>query len=359
MKLKQVPEDFAVSEIIEVPKKTSGDQTYFWLTKKNWTTDSAVREIARRLGISGRRFKFAGSKDKVAVTKQLVSVFKISAERLQGLELRDISLEIAGQGDKPVSLGTLTGNSFAITVRDLAKKDLNKLKRNFHAIKKSGFKNYFGEQRFGIGNTSLIGKAILRGLLGEAVKEMLCFTAKDEGEERKGFRKFARKNWGKWKAISEKVPKSLGLEKSVVEWLVKQPNDFAGALRTLPKHVRKLHVYAYQSYLWNSALAKVKSPRRKGFPVPGFKTKLGKDAFSEEIKKLLKKDSLDLESFLCKRMPELAVEGDMRKALIKPKKLKVYTAEKDELNPGTSKILLNFELPKGCYATVLLKFLFS
>ena len=359
MKLKQVPEDFIVEEIITVPKSKKDEQTYFWLTKRNWTTEAAIREISRRLGVSNRRFKFAGSKDRIAATKQLVSAFKVPAERLQGLKLRDISMEIAGQGDKPVSLGTLTGNKFTITVRDLSKKDLEKLKRNFPAIKKSGFKNYFGEQRFGIGNTHLIGKAILRGLLGEAVKEMLCFTAKDEGEERKDFRKFARKNLGKWKAISEKFPKSLGLEKPAVEWLVKQPNDFAGALRTLPKHIRKLYVHAYQSHLWNSALASVKSIGKKELPVPGYDTKLGKDKFSMAIKDLLEKDNLTLDSFRNSRMPEIAVKGDYRSAIVKATGLSMGELETDELNKGKNKIVLKFELPKGSYATVLLKFLFS
>ncbi|HKZ49706.1 MAG TPA: tRNA pseudouridine(13) synthase TruD, partial [Candidatus Nanoarchaeia archaeon] len=71
MKLKQVPEDFIVEEIITVPKSKKDEQTYFWLTKRNWTTEAAIREISRRLGVSNRRFKFAGSKDRIAATKQL------------------------------------------------------------------------------------------------------------------------------------------------------------------------------------------------------------------------------------------------------------------------------------------------
>jgi tRNA pseudouridine13 synthase len=326
MKTKQLPEDFVVEEIISIPKG-GGEQTYFWLTKKNWTTEAAIREVSRRLGISGRRFKFAGSKDRIAVTKQLVSVFKVPKERLENLSIKDIQIQIAGQGDAPISLGTLKGNRFEITARDLAKKDLEKLKKNLPAAKNKGFRNYFGEQRFGFGNTHLIGKAILQGDLKGAVKELL---------KQKEFR----------------------LEKSVALWLERQPSDFAGALRTLPKHIRKLYVHAYQSYLWNSALEKLSTPKGK-LPVPGFKTKLSRDKFSKEIKKLLEKDFLSLESFLCRRMPELAVEGDKRQAIVKPKKLKAFPEETDELNKSKSKVLLKFELPKGCYATVLLKFLFS
>src|SRR3990172_7057516 len=102
MKIKQVPEDFEVDEIVDLIDKTkpSGEQTYFFVIKKNWTTESAIREISKRLGVSQRRFKFAGSKDKFAITKQSVSGFKIPEENLLRLKIKDISLAIIGKGDE-------------------------------------------------------------------------------------------------------------------------------------------------------------------------------------------------------------------------------------------------------------------
>jgi len=357
MKIKQVPEDFVVEEIIDLHAEKKGDQTYFWLIKKNWTTEKAIREIAGRLygfgGISYRRFKFAGNKDRVAVTRQAVSGFKVYPEYLRKLQLKDIRLEIIGFGDTPISLGSLKGNRFTITIRDLTKKELAKIKKNIPGIKK-GFRNYFGAQRFGLGNTHLIGKEIIRGYFEQAVKVMLWhFKTSNDNNERKKFRTFAKKNWGKWDELLEKLPKELYLEKSVLQWLARNPTDFAGALRTLPKHIRKLYVHAYQSWLWNSALRKVKSIKKA--PVPGYDTKLGKDKFSKEILLLLKKDKLTLESFICGRMPELAVKGEMRLALVKPKRLLLGKAEADELNPKKLKLKLSFELPKGTYATTLIE----
>jgi tRNA(Glu) U13 pseudouridine synthase TruD len=89
--------------------------------------------------------------------------------------------------------------------------------------------------------------------------------------------------------------------------------------------------------------------------VPGFATKLGKDAFSKTIKKLLEKDNLTLESFNCTRMPELAVAGELRMTVIKPKNFKISKEESDELTVDKKKLKLSFTLPKGSYATTLIE----
>ncbi len=354
MRIKQIPEDFIVEELINIPLEEKGNQTYFWLTKKNWTTEAAIRAISRACNTSQRRFKFAGSKDKIAITKQLVSAFKIPAEVLRKIKLKDISIDIIGIGDAPISLGTLKGNRFEIIVRDLSTKEISKLKKNFARIKKSGFRNYFGEQRFGKGNTHIIGKYILTGQLHEAVREIVCFAGEKEREDVKVAKKFAAQHWKEWSSILERFPQHLHLEIDVIKWLVKNPNDFAGALRILPKHIRKLYVHAYQSWLWNSALKSLKTVKGN-LPVPGFATKLSKDSFSQTIKRLLEKDNLTLESFHCKRMPEIAVKGESRMAVIKPKKLKFGSPENDDFNKNKQKLKLSFNLPKGCYATVLLE----
>lgn len=354
MRLKQLPEDFIVEELIEIPLKEKGNQTYFWLTKRNWTTENALRVISRKLHTSPRRFKFAGTKDKIAITKQLVSAFKIPRDRLEKLRIKDLSIEIVGLGDEPVSLGTLKGNRFDITIRDIKPKEITKLEKNLNKIKKSGFRNYFGEQRFGKGNTHVIGKFILQGKLEPAVKEVICFAGEKEREDVKAAKAFAVKNWKDWQKILEIFPMHLHLERDLLIWLIKNQNDFAGALRVLPKHIRKLYVHAYQSWLWNSALKSLKMVKGN-LPVPGFATKLGKDAFSKAIKQLLEKDNLTLESFKCVRIPEIAVEGESRMAVVKPKKLKLAAEEVDELNPGKKKLKISFELPKGSYATVLLE----
>ncbi|MEM2954694.1 MAG: tRNA pseudouridine(13) synthase TruD [Candidatus Nanoarchaeia archaeon] len=355
MKIKQIPEDFLVEEIINIPIEKNGNQSYFWLIKKNWTTEGAISEISKRSKIKYRRFKFAGSKDKKAVTKQAISVFKIEPKKLLNLKIKDIKLEFIGYGNKPISIGSLNGNKFTITLRNLKKKEIQEIKKKLEKIK-NGFKNYFGFQRFGRGNTAKIGKEILKGNLERAVKEIICFISENESSDKKNFRKFAKENWKNWQLLLEKIPRGLKLEKLILEKLVKSPNDFAGALRVFPKHIRKLYVHAYQSKIWNLALREIKKPKEKYY-LPGYKVKLKNDKFSKEIFKLLKKDKLTLEDFKCKKMPELAVKGVLRKAIVKPKNLKILEIGKDDLNKNKYKLKISFKLPKGSYATTLFQFL--
>ena len=122
MLLKQIPEDFKVTEIIKVPKEDpTGKYTYFWLTKINYTTVRALQHIAKALRISKRRLHFAGTKDKNAVTKQLVSVMHLPPERLKEVKLKDIKIEPLHRGKERVCLGMHEGNRFEIVVRDLPK----------------------------------------------------------------------------------------------------------------------------------------------------------------------------------------------------------------------------------------------
>jgi len=212
MNIKQIPEDFIVTEIIDLNTNPKGDYTYFWLTKKNWTTMRAVQEIAKQCQVSFKRFKFAGIKDRAAITKQAVSAFKVESQVLENVKLKDIKIEIIGKGNAPISLGTLAGNKFEITVRNLPKK--------FKLKKITKFPNFFGEQRFGYGNTALIGKEIIKGNLELAVKYLLTFSEIKNKEAQKA-RAFAKKNWGNWKEVLNKFPKFLSLEKAVLEWLTK------------------------------------------------------------------------------------------------------------------------------------------
>jgi len=370
MILKKTPEDFVVEEIIDL-KTNSGDYTYFWLTKTNWTTVRAIKQIARRCRATFRRFKFAGTKDKFAVTKQAVSAFKIEPAILENIKIKDIKIEVIGKGDQQISLGDLIGNRFEIMVRDVIEI------KNAEEIQKYGFPNYFGVQRFGGGNTHLVGKEILKGNLEQAAKLIITYS-EDRNEIAQEARSFAAKNWGDWSEIIKRFPKFLGLEKSVLNWLITNPKDFAGAMRIIPKPTRKLYINAYQSYLWNIALSEFLKGscdvKKIGFqelavpkygkkdskfltglnklelPIPGAETKFGRDKFSKILKDVLKQENVALEEFKATRMPELSSEGTTRLAFVIPKEFKCEKLDENSMKLG-------FELPKGAYATVLLEVL--
>jgi tRNA pseudouridine13 synthase len=88
LKFKEYPEDFIVEEFIDF-KKQKGDFYYYILEKKNYNTLDAVNKIAEKLKINKNKIRFAGLKDRKAVTKQYISIYKY---KINQLKLKDVCL---------------------------------------------------------------------------------------------------------------------------------------------------------------------------------------------------------------------------------------------------------------------------
>ena len=116
-RLRTTPEDFLVEEI-PLPDKggTSGPYLICLLTKKNWELQHAVKEIAKRFGMSHRRIGWAGTKDRNAVTRQWISLYNVTPEQVLKVQLKDITLEPVKQVNEQLSLGDLLGNRFDLDI---------------------------------------------------------------------------------------------------------------------------------------------------------------------------------------------------------------------------------------------------
>jgi len=82
-----------------------GDYTHFTLVKENWDTMRALKETAKRTGVSRNRYSFAGTKDRRAITAQRVSAYKVPIEKLRALDIKDIVLKDFGYSDENLGLG--------------------------------------------------------------------------------------------------------------------------------------------------------------------------------------------------------------------------------------------------------------
>ena len=91
-RLKASAEDFVVTEISSHPEPSdTGKYTIATVTAKNWETNRMVRMMARQMDISRERIGFAGTKDKRAVTTQLMS-FECDPSLLEKVNLQDLSI---------------------------------------------------------------------------------------------------------------------------------------------------------------------------------------------------------------------------------------------------------------------------
>lgn len=317
-KIKQIPDDFYVKELIKL-NLNQGNYAYFLLKKKNLTTLETLNLISEKVGINIKNIGYAGNKDKHAVTEQYVSIYK-GNKNLDKIKIKNLELSFIGYGNEKIHLGNNSGNEFLITVRNLEKKYE---KINFIV-------NYFDEQRFGKINIK-VGKCLLNNKFKEACK-------------------------------------LLNLD---------EKNPFE-SLNKINKKELRFYLHSYQSYLFNKAVSlylknkyknykKVKyslgefifvnKKEKLKFPLISFDAKFNK---KEKIYlKILKKENIKLEDFLIKKLPWLIEETTYRDIFVDVRNFKTLSYEKDELNEGKFKQIIKFQLPKGSYATILIKQMFE
>ena len=352
-KLRTRMEDFFVEEVQNESKEhPGGEYTHFTLEKTNWDTMRAIKEIARSLRVSHKRFGFAGTKDRRAVTRQRVAVWKVEPEALKRVKIKDLKLYDFKRSDERVSLGDAAGNRFKITVRDVTIEEgrlETVLKDTVSQLEHRGVPNYFGYQRFGTirPNTHLVGRELLGGDIKGAALAYLTNPFDGERADAYNARKVLEETMD-FKRALELFPKRLGYERSMLDLLSKNPNDYAGALRRLPKKLRRMLVHAYQGYLFNRILSRVieKNIETETIPLFGYETVFSGGEQSDIETSVLEEEGIPLENFNITSMPELSLKGHCRDAFIR-------VHPKFTMNEGG--YTCEFELPKGSYATVVFR----
>jgi len=344
-KIKQIPEDFIVKEILKLALDESGEYSYFLLKKKNLTTLGALQTISHELKIAAKNINYAGNKDKNAVTEQYISIKEKSKRLETDFSFKNIELKFLGRGKERIFLGKLSENEFELILRNLAEEDIEKLKKNIGLLKKLNYflPNYFDEQRFSKKNFE-IGKFLIK------------------------------KEYKKASDLLKNDPQFPGLK----DHLSKNPNDYIGALNKLNKRVLRLYVHAVQSYIFNETISNYisnfkndkfvnyslgkfcfSSQKIKNIKIPlaGFDSSLGDNKIENIIKEIMKKQNFNIVEFLNRQIPELTLEADNRNLLMQISNFAFTRISDDELNENMKKAKVKFTLPKGSYATMVVKFL--
>ncbi|MEM0448304.1 MAG: tRNA pseudouridine(13) synthase TruD [Methanomassiliicoccales archaeon] len=396
--LKRKVEDFVVEEISRPPPEDpEGRFTIAKVTSTNWETNRLVRALAHQLGISRHRISFAGTKDKRAVTSQLMC-FEAPLEKVRELRLHQVSVENAYRSRRNITIGDLIGNAFRIRISGctVEGKELKARARSTFSLLEElgGFPNFFGVQRFGSLRpiTHIVGRHIVRGEFEQACLTYAANPVPQEGEEAKEARLYLQETRD-WKGALSKMPRHLVFERMVVEHLAHRPGDYAGAIRALPRNLQMMFVHAYQSYIFNRILserirrglplheplegdvvlpidkdglpdhdksvpvtrgnldlvwAQVKSGRAVVSAVLfGSESVLAEGLPGEIESMMIEREGVKREDFVIPLIPECSSTGSRREIVARFNDL-LYEAQGDSL-------LLSFSLGKGCYATSLLR----
>lgn len=377
MKIKQRPEDFVVVELDRYERAASGPFSLYRLVKWNAGTIEAIRNVARNWNLSRAQISFGGLKDRHARTEQTISIRGGPERDFEGSAFR---LEYLGRSRDPITRASFSANRFEITVRDLGEiPDLGPVRR-------WGFPNYFDDQRFGSlrgAGGEFIGRALVRGAHEKALRLALASPAREDRRAERARKALLRDRWGDWEALRRVLPR--GPERGIAAYLADHPGAFGFAFELLDPDLRILYVSAYQSYLWNRTLAEILRKLPDTFEVP---YAAGRHVFyrsltpadhdrlaeleiplmtptarfegeaAEAAARVLAEEGVEPRQFRLKKMRRTFFGKGRRPALVAPAALEARDGP-DELHPGRRKLTLSFELPKGSYATVLLKRLFQ
>jgi tRNA pseudouridine13 synthase len=259
-KLKDTPEDFRVEEIPEFPPESSdGRFTIAKVTSNNWETNRLIRRLSRNLHISRNRIGFAGTKDKRAVTTQLMS-FEAPLEEVMSLQIAGVEISDAYRARRKITIGDLVGNAFELRLVDCNVRAEELEKRIADTLaplqELGGFPNYFGIQRFGSLRpvTHTVGKQIIHGDFEGAVRTYVASPTSWEMEGSRDARKRLHEEWD-FESALRYFPQRLTFERVVIGHLVECPDDYSGALKRLPTNLQMMFVHAYQSYMFNRILS--------------------------------------------------------------------------------------------------------
>lgn len=146
--------DFRVDEIPAYDPVGEGGHLFVHFEKTGLDTPVAVRSLARALGCDPRASGYAGLKDRRAVTTQWASFEGADAAAISGLAVPGIRVLSAQPHRHKLKTGHLRGNRFRIRIRD-PQGDAGLARELLSQLGEGGVPNYYGQQRFGTGGQNL------------------------------------------------------------------------------------------------------------------------------------------------------------------------------------------------------------
>ena len=256
-RIKLRDDDFIVDEIPLYEPKGEGEHLYLRVQKKGLAHTELVEFLKRHFDVKEEAIGAAGMKDRVAFTSQTLSIHLPgrggpAAEAAGAIEHPKIQVLWADWHANKLRRGHLSGNRFSIRIRDLDPLQAPVVWRGLRELERRGVPNHYGTQRFGYRrNTHRLGAMILRNAWDELVAEVLgskgSWSPTHQRRAREAFDagdlKAALSGWGRRDVA----------ERRMLQALIKG-GDSKAAVRTVSRHMRSFWVSALQSSIFNHLL---------------------------------------------------------------------------------------------------------
>lgn len=403
MAIKTQPEDFVVeeeldSQYLEGVSPRPGRFALYAVRKTSLTTHEMLDRLAHRLKVPLEALSAAGLKDKQAITTQHVTL-RVDADRRlppESIVAESFSAKLIGYVADAIDSQAIDRNCFRIVVRArnaAAIDDMRDAAKRYATPNAAGsllVVNYFGNQRFGSARAGhgFIAAHLVRGEFEQAVKLAVATPHRKDERRVKAFKQRVADVWASrnWKAAVHDSPRVA--ERAAIDHLLRKPDDFRGAFGALPYFFQQLCVEAYQSLLWNriattllidrlgesgrlwvvdDTYCQLVFPeidavrhdlRELNMPLPGRKTKLI-EPWKSAAERVLAEERLENPAAL--RIPGMDKPwfGESpRQMFMRAAEVHIGPTKPDEAaSPRERGVMttVGFTLPRGGYATVLLR----
>ncbi len=157
--IRQSITDFVVEEQSLAPPSGGGEHLYIWLEKRGANSQWVAEKIATFCGVRDLDVGYAGRKDRHAVTRQWFSCYLPGKKGpdFSHMDLEGVSVLRVCRHTRKLRRGDLAANHFEVCIRDIEPSALlGEVADAAENIGKSGFPNYYGEQRFGRDQQNLV-----------------------------------------------------------------------------------------------------------------------------------------------------------------------------------------------------------
>lgn len=389
MRVKHSPADFTVEELLGIDLATRGDYAIYQVEKRNITTHQAQNGIATALGYNRSAVQFPALKDRRSLATQYACIKGNPPPQIRGKGWR---ASFAGRLDRPLRPTDIAANRFVLTLRDLAHQETAQIANRLAALEAQGLPNYFDDQRFGSYDpaTGFIGAHILKRDPEKALRSYLAVPFARDSRPVKDFKKISEAHWGDWDTLFAAAPQPSNY-RSVLTFLRDHPSDYRKALNLIPHQLLSLYLSAYQSHIWNRiagqylqellTFQKMDSTRVFGIEItgarlpvyleipPSLEKKLRKQTISmphhravyqepelaAAAGEVLQMEGMTLNDFKARILKKAYPSRHKRPLLLFPTELVVQEIARDEFFPGRDKLVAAFALPRGSYATLLVR----
>ncbi|TDO96413.1 tRNA pseudouridine(13) synthase TruD [Marinomonas balearica] len=160
-KFKVYPQDFYVEETLGFEPSGAGEFLYVFIEKIGINTDFLAKRLAQIADISANRISYAGVKDRHACTRQWFCLHLLGKpvdfsglnDAFRSPEQVRVLKEV--RHSKKLKMGGHKGNRFVLRIRELHRRESDQFLARLELVKRYGVPNYFGAQRFGINGNNL------------------------------------------------------------------------------------------------------------------------------------------------------------------------------------------------------------